>query len=179
MGSTAGNGAEGLATIKDLKGEEQKLKSEMDAAISGSYLRSSVLGRMGQIIEPVVRPLGWDWKIGIAVIASFPAREVVVGTMGVIYNLSGDEDEESRTLREHLQGATWDDEPERPVFTVPVALSIMVLFALCAQCVSTLAVMNRETLTWRWPVYTFVYMTTLAYIGAWLTYRSGIWFMDG
>ena len=118
----------------------------MDAAISGSYLRSSVLGRMGQIIEPVVRPLGWDWKIGIAVIASFPAREVVVGTMGVIYNLSGDEDEESRTLREHLQGATWDDEPERPVFTVPVALSIMVFFALCAQCVSTLAVMKRETL---------------------------------
>lgn len=178
-GSSVGNGDERLATIKDLKGEGQKLESEIEAAISGSYLRSSVLGRMGQIIEPVVRPLGWDWKIGIAVIASFPAREVVVGTMGVIYNLSGEQSEESRTLREHLQGATWDDEPERQVFTVPVALSIMVFFALCAQCVSTLAVMKRETRTWRWPVFTFVYMTTLAYIGAWLTYRSGIWFMGG
>ena len=138
--------------------------------ISGIQLRNSYLGRAGQAIEPVVRPLGWDWKIGIAVLASFPAREVVVGTMGVIYNLGDEEDEASAGLRDHLKNATWDDDPSKPVFTVPVGLSIMVFFALCAQCVSTLAVLKKETQSWRWPLFTFVYMTVLAYVAAWVTF---------
>jgi len=137
---------------------------------SGIQLRNSYLGRAGQAIEPVVRPLGWDWKIGIAVLASFPAREVVVGTMGVIYNLGDQEDEASVGLRDHLRNARWDDDPTKPVFTVPVGLSIMVFFALCAQCVSTLAVLKKETQSWRWPLFTFVYMTVLAYVAAWLTF---------
>ena len=137
---------------------------------SGIQLRTSYLGRAGQAIEPVVRPLGWDWKIGIAVLASFPAREVVVGTMGVIYNLGDEEDEASAGLRDHLINATWDDDPSKPVFTVPVGLSIMVFFALCAQCVSTLAVLKKETQSWRWPLFTFVYMTVLAYVAAWVTF---------
>jgi ferrous iron transport protein B len=153
------------------EGQRAELQAELDAAVSGEYLRNSVLGKMGQTIEPFVQPLGWDWKIGISVIASFPAREVVIGTMGVIYNLGGDTDEESATLRDHVRTAHWDGEPDRKVFTIPVALSMMVFFALCAQCASTLVVMKRETQSWRWPLFTFVYMTGIAYLAAMLIYQ--------
>ena len=141
-------------------------------------LRHSFLGQAGQFIEPAVRPLGWDWKIGCAAIASFPAREVVIATLGVIYNLGEDEDEQrqTETLRETLRSATWEG-TERKVFNVPVALSIMVFFALCAQCSSTLAVIKRETNSWRWPAFTFVYMTVLAYVAALLTYQIGSLFV--
>jgi ferrous iron transport protein B len=141
--------------------------------IAGAYLANSYLGRMGKWIEPVVKPLGWDWRIGCAAIASFPAREVVVATLGVIYNLGDEQDEASEDLKQTLQGATWDG-TDRPVFNLPVALSVMVFFALCAQCASTLVVMRRETGSWRWPLFTFVYMTGLAYLGALATYQIGI-----
>jgi ferrous iron transport protein B len=121
-----------------------------------------------------VRPLGWDWRIGCAAIASFPAREVIVATLGVIYNLGEGQDEESDELKETLQNATWPG-TDRKVITLPVALSIMVFFALCAQCASTLAVIRRETGTWGWPLFTFVYMTALAYGGAFITYQVGTW----
>ena len=141
------------------------------------HQRHSFLGRAGQWIEPVVRPLGWDWRIGAAAIASFPAREVVMGVLGVIYQMGpevdvGAEGDQSR-LRDQLRAARWDDSGE-PVYNLPVALSIMVFFALCAQCAATLAVIRRETNSWRWPVFTFVYMTALAYVGALLTYQIGI-----
>jgi len=139
-------------------------------------LRHSFLGQAGQFVEPVVEPLGWDWKIGCAAIASFPAREVVIATLGVIYNLGEDEDEESETLRETLRSAKWEG-TDRRVFNVPVALSIMVFFALCAQCSSTLAVIKRETNSWRWPAFTFAYMTGLAYVAALLTYQIGSLFV--
>ncbi len=145
---------------------------DLDHQIAGAYIRQSYLGRLGHWIEPAVRPLGWDWRIGCAVIASFPAREVVVGTLGVIYNLG--EDDGSQALRDRLRSARWDDQ-DRPVFSVPVALSIMVFFALCAQCVSTLAIMRRETNSWRWPIFSFAYMTALAYLAALLTYQLGAW----
>lgn len=118
-----------------------------------------------------MRPLGWDWKIGVGAIASFPAREVIIATLGTIYSLGADVDEEDEGLVEAMQRATWPD--GRPVFTVPVALSIMVFFALCAQCVSTLLVIKRETNSWSWPVLSFVYMTGLAYLGALLVYQVG------
>jgi ferrous iron transport protein B len=151
--------------------------AEIDAKIQGAQLQQSFLGRSGQLIEPVVEPLGWDWRIGCAVVASFPAREVVIGTLGVIYNLGDAEDETSRSLREQLRAARWDDDPSRPVFTIPVALSVMVFFALCAQCASTLVIMWRETGSWRWPALAFTYMTLLAYVGAWVTYRVGTWLL--
>ena len=138
--------------------------------ISAFHLRQSYLGRSGKLIEPIVKPLGWDWRIGSAAIASFPAREVVVSTMGVIFGLGSEVDEESDTLRGQLASATWEG-TDRPLFTLPVALSLMVFFALCAQCVSTLAVIKRETNSWFWPVFSFVYMTGLAYIGALVTYQ--------
>jgi ferrous iron transport protein B len=141
--------------------------------IAAAHLENSFLGQMGHAIEPVVRPLGWDWRIGCAAIASFPAREVIVATLGVIYNLGDEEDETSDSLKDALQSATWHG-TDRKVFNLPVALSVMVFFALCAQCSSTLVIMRRETGSWAWPAFTFVYMTTLAYVGALVTYQVGI-----
>jgi ferrous iron transport protein B len=141
------------------------------------HQRYSFLGRAGQWIEPAVRPLGWDWRIGCAAIASFPAREVVMGVLGVIYQLGPDVDVgaegDQHRLQSQLRAARWDD-TGRPVYNLPVALSIMVFFALCAQCAATLAVIRRETNSWRWPVFTFFYMTALAYVGALATYQIGI-----
>jgi ferrous iron transport protein B len=146
--------------------------AEINRDEAGEYLRQSFLGRMGQWIEPAVKPLGWDWRIGTAAIASFPAREVVVATMGTIYNLGGGQDETSAGLRATLHAATWPD--GRPVYNVAVALSIMVFFALCCQCAATLATIKRETKSWAWPVLTFTYMTALAYVGALATYQIAI-----
>ncbi len=154
-----------------LVGASEEILDDLRAKEAGEMLQQSFLGRMGHAIEPVVEPLGWDWRIGMAALASFPAREVIVAVLGTIYSL-GEVDEESTSLRGALQAATWSD--GRKVFNIPVALSIMVFFALCAQCVSTLAVIQRETGAWRWPVLTFVYMTVLAYIGAFVTYRLGM-----
>jgi len=124
-----------------------------------------------------VRPLGWDWRIGCAAIASFPAREVVLGALGVIYNL-GDVDtgahEGAGALARRLQAATWDG-TDRKVFTLPVALSVMVFFALCAQCASTLVVIGKETGSRLWPVVAFTYMTLLAWLAAFATYQIGTW----
>jgi ferrous iron transport protein B len=154
-----------------------KKLAHLDGEIAGAHLENSYLGQMGHFIEPAVKPLGWDWRIGCAAIASFPARDVVVATLGVIYNLGEGQDDASPELASTLRAATWVG-TSRPVFTVPVALSVMVFFALCAQCVSTLAVMRRETASWQWPIFTFVYMTTLAYFGAMATYQIGTWLMS-
>ncbi|MFN0021996.1 MAG: ferrous iron transport protein B [Pirellulaceae bacterium] len=156
----------------DLEKNEQALKLQLQLAavenqIAGEYLSDSYLGRMGHFIEPVVRPLGWDWKIGCAAIASFPAREVVNATLGVIYNLG--EGAEEQQLEETIQA--------EKNLNIPVALSIMVFFALCAQCVSTLVIIRRETGNWLWPLFTFVYMTVLAYLGAFATYQIGMLFV--
>jgi ferrous iron transport protein B len=140
--------------------------------------RNSFLGQAGRVIEPAVKPLGWDWRIGCAVIASLPAREIVVATLGVMYHLD-DQQPAGRAPRgsqwaQKLHGVTWDG-TDRPVYTVPVALGIMVFFALCAQCAATLAVIRRETNSWRWPAFTFAYMTALAYVAALVTYQLGTW----
>ncbi|QDV27277.1 ferrous iron transport protein B [Aureliella helgolandensis] len=142
---------------------------EEQRSLSGRLIEGSALGIAGKAIEPVVRPLGWDWKIGVGVIASFPAREVIIATLGTIYSLGGDSEEAS--LQSAIRESKWPD--GRPVFTISVALSIMVFFALCAQCAATLMVIKRETNSWRWPAFTFAYMTLLAYVGALLTYQVG------
>jgi ferrous iron transport protein B len=141
-------------------------------AEAGRLIGNSLLGMVGKTIEPAVRPLGWDWRIGVGVIASFPAREVIIATLGTIYSLGGEVDESDTGLKSALHGATWPD--GRPVFNLSVALSLMVFFALCAQCAATLMVIRRETNSWRWPIFAFVYMTTLAYVGAMITYQVSI-----
>jgi ferrous iron transport protein B len=166
-----------LAALDARDPARTKLETELallDRDIAGAYQRQSFLGRFGRLLEPVVRPLGWDWRIGSAVIASLPAREIIVATLGVIFNLEGDAPGEDNSAGEKLRGVTRDDGPA-PLFNIPVALSIMVFYALCAQCAATLAVIRQETNSWRWPVLTFAYMTGLAYVGALVTYQAGAW----
>jgi ferrous iron transport protein B len=148
----------------------------VEARLEGAQKRQSLLGRAGRLIEPVVLPLGWDWRIGSAVLAAFPAREVVVATLGVVFDVGSkvEDDGGSNRLRSALRAATWQG-TSRPLFNTPVALSILVFFALCAQCVSTLAVIRRETNSWGWPAFCFAYMTALAYLGALITYQVGTW----
>jgi len=176
------------AAVEEKQAELKSLEEDVETRgkaindLDGQWKRQSYLGRAGQAIEPVFRPLGWDWRIGMAALASFPAREVVVGTLGIIYN-EGDVDpgeiEEAKNVGETPLGGTirreWASDPESPMAKHPtaVALGLMVFFALCAQCVSTLAVIKRETGSWSWPIFTFVYMTALAYAGALLTFQIG------
>jgi len=172
--STASPNDSETATPTELDIQVASLKARLDELteernlIAERLLSTSYLGQFGQWIEPAVKPLGWDWRIGVGVLASFPAREVIVSTLGTIYSLGGDVDEQDPGLQAALKSARWPD--GRKVYSIPVALSIMVFFALCAQCASTLMIIRRETNHWGWAVFTFTYMTTLAYIGAWLTF---------
>lgn len=185
---------EELAILKELAVTEpraqaaadkiESLHEKIDAAsheinrLNREWKAQSYLGRMGKAIEPVVRPLGWDWQIGVAALASFPAREVIVGVLGIIFGEgeidAGDEDARGR-LADTLRSAR--DDHGRPIFSVPVALSVLVFFALCAQCASTIAIIRREANSWGWAIFTFVYMTGLAYIGALVTYQVGSLFV--
>ena len=143
---------------------------DIDRNQAGALLKESYLGRAGLFLEPAVRPLGWDWRIGMATLAAFPAREVMISVLGTVFSLGSDHDETSEDLRHALRHAAWDD--GTPIFTVPAALSIMVFFALCAQCMSTLAVIQRETRSWSMAGITFLYMTALAYVGALTTFQA-------
>ncbi len=164
-----------LGEVPEGTPESEKLKNELRQAELAAIHRNSFLGRFGRLIEPVFWPLGWDWRIGCAVLASFPAREVVVANLGVIFQL-GEVDPETGNrmtgVRERLLAAKWEG-TDQPLFTLPVALSIMVFFALCVQCASTLVIIGRETNSWIWPIFTFAYMTSLAYVAAFLTYQVG------
>jgi ferrous iron transport protein B len=148
----------------------------MQAPLQSEILAHSYLGRMGQFLEPASIHLGWDWKLTMAVIAAFPAREVVIATLGTIYNLGEDDLENRSTLIAKLRKARWEHGPlaGRPVFNLPVAASILVFFALCSQCMATLATIRRETNSWRWPAFVFVYMTVLALAGAYGIYQGGM-----
>ena len=146
---------------------------DIDRAEDSSRLRSSYGGRLGHAIEPAIEPLGFDWKIGIGLIGAFAAREVFVSTMGVVYGVGDEADEESSTLREKIRAETRAD--GRPVYTPLVGLSLMVFFALACQCMSTLAAVRRETRTWRWPVFLFVYMSALAWVASFAVYQGGRW----
>jgi len=145
--------------------------ARLDASEDAAYLEQSVFGRMGHAIEPVFKPLGWDWRVAMAALASFPAREVVISVLGTTYALGKDVDQGSDTLRTALKDATWPD--GRPVFTAASALGLMVFFALCLQCAATVATMRRETQSWKWPAFAWTYMTVLAYLGALLIYQVG------
>ena len=137
----------------------------------GEQLRNSFAGRLGHLIEPVIRPLGFDWKIGVALIASFAAREVLVSTLSIIYNVGKDENEESETLISAIRNAK--DDQGRIVWTPLTALTLMVFFVLAMQCMSTVAIVRRETNSWSWTLFMVGYMTALAYFAAFLTYQGG------
>ena len=141
-------------------------KSILRKEFSSEKLQSSYAGILGKAIEPAIKPLGYDWKIGIAIVTSFAAREVFVGTMATLYSV---EDENNSSLREKLQSAKHPDGSK--VYTLPAALSLMVFYVLAMQCMSTLAVVKRETKSWRWPIIQFIYMTILAYSMSWIVYQ--------
>jgi ferrous iron transport protein B len=169
-----------LETLKkqaeEAEGEESKEAAEQEAKkLAAKWKEQSYLGRAGKALEPAFEPLGWDWKIGMAALASFPAREVIVGTLGIIYEQgevdAGDEEQRKKlgdTVRED-----WAANESRARYSIPTALSVMVFFALCCQCASTLAVIRRETKSWFWPAFTFFYMTALAYVGAFAVFQIG------
>ncbi len=145
---------------------------------AGANLRNSYFARIGKVIEPLFLPLGWDWKITMATLASFPAREVIIATLGTIYNLGAEVNEEDSSLMDRMKAAKWEDGPRvgQPVYTLPVALSIMVFFALCCQCGATLVTIRQETNSWLIPAGVFLYMTVLAYVAALIVYQvaSGV-----
>lgn len=147
--------------------KQQPAKTDsLQKHLSSEKLQNSYAGILGKTIEPVIKPLGYDWKIGIALITSFAAREVFVGTMATLYSV---EEKDNTSLRQKMAAATHTD--GRKVYTLPAALSLMVFYVLAMQCMSTLAVVKRETRTWKWPVFQFIYMTGLAYILSFVTYH--------
>ena len=139
----------------------------LQRALASQKLQHSYAGILGKAIEPAIRPLGFDWKIGIALITSFAAREVFVGTMATLYSV--EEGSEDVSLREKMQQAKYSDGSK--VYTLPAGLSLMVFYVLAMQCMSTLAVVKRETRSWKWPVIQFVYMTGLAYLMSFIVYH--------
>jgi ferrous iron transport protein B len=167
LATTEGGLAELNAELKPLDDARAEVNH-----LRASSVEQSFLGRLGHLIEPVVKPLGWDWKIGVGTLLSFPARELVVTNLGIIYGLGQDVDESNQQLWSAIREAKWPD--GRPVYGVPVAMSIMVFFSLCAQCAATLMTIRRETSSWRWPLVTFSYMTLLAYFAALVTYQVAI-----
>lgn len=141
-------------------------------ATESAQLQNSFAGRLGHLIEPVIAPLGFDWKIGVALIASFAAREVLVSTLSIIYNVGKDANEESETLISAVRNAKKPD--GSLVWTPLTALTLMVFFVLAMQCMSTVAVVRRETNSWLWTLFMVGYMTVLAYAAAFLTYQGGL-----
>jgi ferrous iron transport protein B len=145
-------------------------------ATRAEALSTSMAGQMGHLIEPAIRPLGYDWKIGIGLLTSFAAREAFVGTMAIVYNV-GDDDANSPTLRNALQSQKNVD--GTAVFSPLVCVSLMVYYALAMQCLSTVVVVRRETNGWKWPLFQVAYMTGLAYVMALMVFQIGHFFHLG
>ena len=151
--------------IKNDPVNENKYQAEKSSAL----LENSYAGIMGRSIEPVIRPLGYDWKIGIALITSFAAREVFVGTMATLYSVGNNADENSETLRNKMSAAKRAD--GTPVYTTATGYSLLIFYLLAMQCMSTLAVVKRETGSWKWPIIQLIYMTGLAYLLSFIAYQ--------
>jgi ferrous iron transport protein B len=138
-------------------------KEAMQAQEQAAHLENSYGGRLGHAIEPALSPLGFDWKIGVGLIGAFAAREVFISTLGIVYAVGTDADEQSMPLRKHLEQH----------YSPLTGLSLMIFFALAMQCMSTLAVVRRESRSWRWPALLFGYMTVLAWVVSFLVYQGG------
>ena len=165
------NSTPGIAASIELDANQS---SELERQLAARYLEQSYMGRFGKFVQPIFEPAGYDWKITVGVLASFPAREIIISTLGITYALGGEVDEASDDLRKTLSHAKWETGPRagEPVFNIPVALSIMVFFALCMQCGATLAVIAKE-LNWRWAAVSFIALTSLAWLAAVLVYQIG------
>jgi ferrous iron transport protein B len=161
---------EGAAT-EVLSAQTTTNTESVEAAQRGEQLRNSFAGRLGRVIEPVIAPLGFDWKMGIGLISSFAARETLVSTLSIVYNAGQEASEESSSLIDAVRAAKRAD--GSPAWTPLVAVSMMVFFVLALQCMSTLAIVRRETNSWRWPLFMLSYMLVLAYVASFITYQGG------
>ena len=147
---------------------ENASQHDIENEINSQKLENSYIGIMGHAIEPAIRPLGYDWKIGIALITSFAAREVFVGTLATIYSV-GDADNED-TIKNKMASEI-HPESGRKVFDFPTGISLLLFYAFAMQCASTLAITKKETNTWKWPVIQLVFMSLLAYVVALIAYQ--------
>jgi ferrous iron transport protein B len=148
--------------------ENPEKANELRAGRDAALLEKSYAGIAGHVIEPLIKPLGYDWKIGIALITSFAAREVFVGTMATLYSVGDQDSDDNQTLRQKMKAAVKPDGTK--VYTLATGVSLMIFYVLAMQCMSTLAVVKRETGSWKWPLIQFVYMTALAYVLSWAAY---------
>ena len=161
-----------VAAGQTFSGQElQDTIAAIETAHKSEQIKNSFAGILGHAIEPAIRPLGFDWKIGIGLIASFAAREVLVSTLSIVYSV-GDNSEVSGQLVESLRREV-SPQTGKPVYSPLVAISVMVFFVLACQCISTVAVVRRETNSWRWPAFMVIYMTALAWTGSFLVYQIG------
>jgi ferrous iron transport protein B len=154
------------AKFEQLKSQPGADSVLLDKQFAAAKLENSYAGIMGKSIEPVIAPLGYDWKIGIALVTSFAAREVFVGTMATLYSV-GDEENDLK-LKEKMKAAKRPD--GTPVFSLAAGVSLMIFYVFAMQCMSTLAVVRRETRSWKWPIIQFIYMTGLAYVMSLIAY---------
>ncbi|MFM6924545.1 MAG: ferrous iron transport protein B, partial [Ferruginibacter sp.] len=157
------------AKYEQLTKDNPQQANELNKQRKTELLQNSFAGTLGKAIEPAIRPLGYDWKIGIALITSFAAREVFVGTMATLYSVGEDANENNSTLRQKMNAAVRHDGSK--VYDLATGLSLLVFYVLAMQCMSTLAVVKRETRSWKWPVIQLIYMTGMAYLVSWLVYR--------
>jgi ferrous iron transport protein B len=141
---------------------------ELEPKIAAEKLQNSYAGLFGKFIEPAIKPLGYDWKIGIALITSFAAREVFVGTISTIYSIGADDADDS-TIKSRLKNEI-NPETGEPVFSVATSYSLLIFYVFAMMCMSTIAVVYRETKSWKWPIIQLVYMSALAYVSAFLVY---------
>jgi ferrous iron transport protein B len=155
-------------------GEQTKaddLRANANRLTAQYSLQNSFAGKIGRVIEPVIQPLGYDWQIGIGIVSSFAAREVIVSTLAVVYGVGEDAaDNNRKSLYDTLRQAKRTD--GSPVFTVATCLSLLVFYILAAQCLSTQAVVRRETNSWKWPLFQIAYMSGLAYVAALVVYQA-------
>lgn len=173
--------AEGIGTneavIAMLEDSETEISQEYHLLLGSTQINQSYMGRIGRAVQPIFEPAGFDWRISVSVLASYPAREVIISTLGVIYSLGGDVDEEDGSLRAALKNSKWQ-EGERAgtsIYTVPVVIGLMVFFALCSQCGATTSIIIKEA-GLKWAIASFVYMTALAWLGAVISYQVGTHF---
>lgn len=144
--------------------------SEIETKINTYKLENSYIGIIGKTIEPAIRPLGYDWKIGIAVVSSFAAREVFVGTLATIYSVGGNDEDAEKTIKNRMQAEINPITGEK-VFNFASGISLLLFYAFAMQCISTLAIVKKETNSWKWPIIQLVVMSGFAYITALIAYQ--------
>ncbi len=152
-------------------GAAQALTPSLSQGERAIQIENSFAGRAGRLIEPAIKPLGFDWKIGIGLISSFAARETIISTLSIVYNVGENPDSKSSSLVETLRNAKRAD--GSLVWTPLTGLSLMIFFLLACQCMSTVAIVRRETNSWRWPLFMVGYMLVLAYVGSFVIFQGG------